>query len=172
MIQSGLASVRIGTAPVYLNADQTLALAMIELRNSEFAKTQEGKAVLARLEELYAAGRIKTKYLDRDNEEAGHYDPDSDTIWFNLVDENDPNKVACTLVHEGTHANGYNDHTLDGEERCFKNELDYYNRSKHRTGYDNKAMNGWDESRRNGTLREDLCATYKELGHPLDGCPQ
>lgn len=173
VILTGLPSVLVGTAKVPLSPTQAVALAMIQIRNSKFAKTPEGKLILARLEELYASGRIECKQVNPIA--SGRYMVGTDTIEINQAHEFAVGQMACLLVHEGTHAvirSNDEQTTQAEEERCYQNEIAYHEQLVGGSGnqiYDEN-MRELASHRNNGTLGDELCHRHRSIGHDLRGC--
>ena len=168
-ITTGFASVRIGPAGVPLTPEQTLALAMIQIRNSEFAKTEEGKAILARLEELYAAGKIKCEHL-RSDVMGQHL---NGTISLSSHKSMTIGKMAGLLVHEGTHATmNSKEVTIEEEERSFNNEIKYHQELAGGSGdksYDEE-MHKLKQKREGRVRQDEICHEYKRHGFHIGEC--
>jgi hypothetical protein len=168
-ITTGFEKVRIGPAGVPLSPEQTLALAMIQIRNSKFAKTEEGKAILARLEELYAAGKIKCEHLR--SEVIGQHL--NGTISLSSHKSMTIGRMASLLVHEGTHATmNSKEVMIEEEERCFNNEIKYHQELAGGSGdktYDEE-MHKLKQQREGHVRQDEICHKYKRHGYHIGGC--
>src|SRR5207237_248020 len=111
--------IRQGAPRVYIGGSgadgDTLALAILRLKASAFGQTAEGKRVLARLEEMQAAGKLDFGPL---NGQQGRYVYEGEgkgTLRIHGDYRDDVEGTARLLAHEGTHALDDHNHLFDKE---------------------------------------------------------
>jgi uncharacterized Zn-binding protein involved in type VI secretion len=154
-----------------------IEMAIDRIRHSKFGQTEEGKKVVAKLEELQAQDKIhyadahEATQMDM-HAERGEYNPQTDQITLNPQgpdDKDDVDATARDLTHEGTHAvDGDKPNYVDTETKCWSNETELY--KEQNPGYPGPS----DEHDRflaapdkEGYIEQK----YKEDGNPLERRP-
>ncbi len=129
-VMQGFAMVLIGGAMAPTSDAETMEDALNLIRASDFAQTEEGRKVLARLEALREQGKLSFEQLKDDRRaqtSAGGAVSVADRY------NRDPDTTASELVHEGTHSMVHagdtspdQKKTLDEEMRTNTNQLNFY----------------------------------------------
>lgn len=175
VIMTGFSRVLIGGWSVPTSQQETLNRAMNHIRTSEFAKTEEGKKVLAKLEEFHKNGRIRFQKLGpglgggfgaKEGPLPLLTGDASDEISVSEAYARDPDSTASELVHEGTHGAaaeevGAHPNTIDEEMRTNSNQLDFYDEQR-QAGHSDEALDAREDWRKRGVLREQLPAFYPD----------
>lgn len=135
------------------------AIAIIE--KSEWAKTEEGKKVLAKVKQLDKDGKIV--FSDLGDNTRGAW---SDGKIKLRKDSTDPDLMASELVHEATHAVNEDELprsktklTIDEEMRTNTNQLDLYKEQK-KNGWNDPELDRRQRKREKGRLRDDVRKRY------------
>jgi hypothetical protein len=142
------------------------ALAAIDLiKASDFGETPEGQKVIAKLDALNAAGKIRFLPVLSNPTYRGEWDGTVGiTVHSNYI--SDPNVVASELVHEATHAVHEDEFpasksklTIDEEVRTNINQLDFYEEQRN-SGFRDPDLETRRADRAAGTLRINLRKRY------------
>ena len=139
------------------------------VEKSKFAKTAEGKKVLAKIKDLHKNGKIKHKKLPAGT--LGQWDGNNILI---PEGQTDPDFIASSvLAHEATHALNEDEFpaskkkfVIDEELRCNENELDLYEEQR-KTGYRSAELERRRNKRKQGKLRDDVRQRYPGLPEHL-----
>jgi hypothetical protein len=139
------------------------------VEESAFAKTEEGKKVVAKIRDLRTKGLINIKSLGSSTR--GNWDGNR----INVSDayKDNPDAIASELVHEATHAVNEDElpasrtkATIDEEMRTNKNQLELYN-AQRATGFRDPELERRRKASKNGKLREDVRSRYPSLPENL-----
>jgi len=154
------------TAPCPLSTTQK---AINNIKASDFAKTEEGKKVVKKIEALQKDGKIEHASLagTKRGEWNGSKIRASDKY------KDDPDATASELVHEATHALNEDEHpasktknTIDEEMRTNDNQLDYYE-TQRAGGFRDPELERRKGLRKDGKLRDDVKSRYPTLAEHL-----
>jgi hypothetical protein len=155
------------SSPASFNQNIEAGITVVE--RSNFAKTTEGKKVLAKIKDLHSQGKIKSVSLPSGT--LGQWSGSEILVpdWAS-----DPNFIASSvLVHEATHALNEDEipeskqkFVIDEELRCNENELDLYEEQRSK-GYRNQELERRRSARKNGKLRDDVRSRYPGLPEHL-----
>jgi hypothetical protein len=159
-----------GKTPCPPSSDaDTLDQAVNIIKNSSFGKTEEGKKVLAKIEQLRKDGKITFDTLASDTR--GEWN--GSKISVNKNYNRDPHATASELVHEASHALNEDEHpasktklTIDEEMRTNTNQLDLYE-DQRKTGYRDPELERRRKARKDGKLRDDVRSRYPGTAESL-----
>jgi hypothetical protein len=150
--------------------DETINEAIEKVKESDFAKTEEGKKVVKKLEDLKKEDKIKFKKL----EDTTRGEWSDGEIAVNDSYNKDPETTASELVHEATHAVNEDDFpesktksTIDEEMRTNTNQLTFYKEQKERE-FTDPELDRRQELSDKGKLRDDIKDRYPGLSEHLD----
>jgi len=138
------------------------AAAIKKIKDSDFGKTEEGKKVIKKIDDLDKDGKIVSKSM------AGHVRGAWSDGQIQVAEaySNDPDAVASELVHEATHAVNEDDFpeskkklTIDEEMRTNTNQLDFYEEQR-KTGYRDPQLEKRRDDRADGKLRDNVRKRY------------
>jgi hypothetical protein len=155
-----------GGAPTPFERNKQTAIGNI--KNSQFGQTAEGKNVVAKIEELDNAGKIKSGALGANVR--GTWGNGEITVNSNY--DNDPNKIASELVHEATHAvhreglPASTPNTIDEEMRTNKNQLALYEEQR-RGGFIDTELEKRRTDQAAGKLRDNVKSRYPNIPEHL-----
>jgi hypothetical protein len=135
------------------------------IKASAFGKSPEGQKVIAKLDALAAAGKIRFLPVLSNPSYRGEWD-DSVGITVHSNYSSDPNVVASELVHEATHAVHEDEFpasklklTIDEEVRANINQLDFYEEQRN-SGFRDPDLEIRRADRAAGALRTTLRKRY------------
>ena len=138
------------------------AEAIKKIKDSDFGKTDEGKKVIKKIDDLDKDGKIVSKSLAKNVRGAWS----GGEIQVGETFSNDSDAVASELVHEATHAVNEDDFpeskkklTIDEEMRTNTNQLDFYEEQR-KTGYRDPELEKRRDDRAAGKLRENVQKRY------------
>ncbi|MDR2093417.1 MAG: type VI secretion system tip protein VgrG [Azoarcus sp.] len=144
--------------------------AIDNIKNSRFGQTAEGVKVVAKIEELDNAGKIKSETLDFDVR--GSFRLQDGAITVNSSYASDPDVIASELVHEATHAvhreglPASTTNTVDEEVRTNENQLDFY--EEQRAGsFKDLELERRRTARAAGKLRDNVRSRYPDIPEHL-----
>lgn len=143
--------------------------AIEKIKNSEFGKTEEGKKVLKKIEDLRKDDKIEFKSYGDDGTRGEWGDGK-----ISVSDQSkDPDFVASELVHEATHALNEDENpaakaknTIDEEMRTNNNQLDLYQQQRE-SGFRDAELERRNGLRDAGTLRDDVRTRYPGVDEHL-----
>ncbi len=146
-------------------ARDKMADAIKKIENSKFAKTAEGKKVVAKIQSLQKDGKIKFKSLGATTR--GQWGGGEITV--NETYKDDTDAIASELVHEATHALNEDEFpasktkaTIDEEMRTNKNQLDLYEEQRD-DGFRDSELERRRKANQDGKLRDDVKSRYPTL---------
>jgi hypothetical protein len=136
--------------------------AIEKIKNSNFGKTDEGKKVIKKIDDLDAAGKIKAAPTG----DASRGTWGDGEITVNCPYISDPDAIASELVHEATHAVNEDDFpasksklTIDEEMRTNTNQLDLYEEQR-AGGFRDPELERRRNDRAAGKLRDNVRGRY------------
>lgn len=142
--------------------------AIAKIERSNWAKTEEGKKVLAKIKELRKDDKIKHKNLPAGR--MGEWSGGEIGIPGGTTDSD---FIASELVHEATHAlhedefpRSKTKFTIDEEMRTNTNQLDFYEEQR-RSGFRSAELDRRRSARKKGKLRDDVRKRYQGLPEHL-----
>ena len=148
--------------------EQNVQAAIAAIKASDFGKTPEGQKVVAKIEALDKAGKIK---FGSGPGTRGEWTGSEIKIGDDY--KNDPEAIGSELVHEATHAVNEDElpaskkkATIDEEVRTNSNQLDYYEEQRKR-GYRDPDLEERRNDRANGKLRDNVKKRYPKLPEHL-----
>ncbi|OJY37620.1 MAG: hypothetical protein BGP06_01380 [Rhizobiales bacterium 65-9] len=151
-----------GAAPAQSTFEKNKAAAIEKIKNSKFGQTEEGKKVIKKIEELDAAGKIKSTGMGENTR--GEWG--GGEIRVNNQYEDDPDAIASELVHEATHAVNEDEFpasktkiTVDEEMRTNENQLDFYEEQRE-DGFRDPELEDRRDDRADGKLRDNVRRRY------------
>jgi hypothetical protein len=153
--------------------DDNISRAIDIIRNSKFAKTEEGQKVLKRIEEINNSGRIKFEEYKEENGliKRGTYNPKKQKIGINIKRKNDPDFIASELVHEATHSIWRDKDarikvTIDEEMKTNENQLALYEEQREK-GYKDFSLEDRRDDFKEGKLRDNVRRRYPGIPENL-----
>lgn len=136
--------------------------AIQKIKDSDFGKTEEGKKVVTKIEDLEKNGKIGFKSLGSDTR--GEWN--GKEIVVNKSYEGDADAIASELVHEATHALHEDEFpgskskvTIDEEMRTNENQLALYE-SQRKDGFRDPELERRRKANADGKLRDDVRSRY------------
>jgi uncharacterized Zn-binding protein involved in type VI secretion len=172
-VMEGFAMVLIGGAMAPTSDAECMEDALNLIRASDWAKTEEGKKVLALLEQMQKDGKLQYNRFGDDTR--GAYKDGK--VFVSDGYNRDPDGTASELVHEGTHAVADNEsmnpfrnkNSVDEEVRTNTNQNDFY--SEQRDTWQSDELDDRRDIIGDGSnlsdLRKDIHDRYDKRGHPL-----
>jgi hypothetical protein len=138
--------------------------AIRSIKESNFAKTEEGMKVLAKIEELQKSGKIKFEKLSESVR--GNW-KDSGILSINKSFKFSVGAIASVLIHEATHAVDRIDYpktkgkgaSIDEEMRTNENQLDFYEEQR-AADYRDPELERRRKARTYKKLRDDVIKRY------------
>src|SRR5262245_49845469 len=141
--------------------EQNIAAAIDKIKASDFAKTDAGKKVVAKIDDLQKAGKIG---FGAGPGTRGDWTGDKIRVGDDYKDNVDA--IASELVHEATHAVNEDEYpeskkklTIDEEMRTNTNQLDFYEEQR-KGGFRDPELEDRRDDRSKGKLRDNVRSRY------------
>lgn len=142
---------------------KAIADAIAKIKESDFGKTEEGKKVVKKIEELEKAGKIVFEKFEKPGTR-GAWGGGKVKVAARYADDVD--SIASELVHEATHAvyedenPESNDNSLKEEMRTNTNQLNLYEEQR-LDGFEDEGLEKRRNARRAGKLEDNIKKRYK-----------
>lgn len=150
-----------GAAAAPPTPEQNIAAAIDKIKASDFAKTDEGKKVVAKIDDLQKAGKIG---FGAGPGTRGDWTGDKIRVGDDY--KNNVDAIASELVHEATHAVNEDEFpeskkklTIDEEMRTNTNQLDFYEEQR-KGGFRDPELEDRRDDRSKGKLRDNVRSRY------------